>query len=351
MNINSFLNDAANLPTNAVEKLRLELQCRKEFEISFAIEFNLQQKVVENMAEAAYNFSNTVLGPKKIKKNPFNLYTKEMKNKRKLDRENYRLEEIIDSYNSMGPLEKDRYYKMAKEDSATLHQESSVSDVKRGAKSILTIMDTMKLSMNYNSLFLFWESDASSSQKIGRLLSGDTSSIFFKCIEEDGALKSFLEAMGNVERRPMREIQPATIAANDFRNKMNKRLISLFNEETGETRKSFPWKAIKNKKGTIRAVGWPEKVPFVPLSLMKDIEKEMLVDALDKGLISFSRSLNVTLCHHHHLVTCIKHLIEWPHKSCHKLLVIMHKQLKTDESASQDKSAMENNYLTILFEY
>ncbi|KAL0077474.1 hypothetical protein J3Q64DRAFT_1702865 [Phycomyces blakesleeanus] len=239
--------------------------------------------VVENMTEAAYNFSNTVLGPKEIKKNPFNLYTKEMKNKRKLDRENYRREEIIDLYNLMGPLEKGRYYEMAKEDSATLHQESSVPDVNRSAKSILTIIDTMKLSMNYNSI--------SSSQKIGRLLSGDTSSIFFKCIEEDGALESFLEAMGNIERRPMQEIQPVTIAANDFRNKMNKRLISLFNEETRETRKSFPWKAIENKKGIIRAVGWPEKMSFVPLSLMKDIVKEMLVDALDKGLISFSCSL------------------------------------------------------------
>ncbi|KAL0077319.1 hypothetical protein J3Q64DRAFT_1702973 [Phycomyces blakesleeanus] len=258
MNVNSFLNDAANLPTKAVEKLRLELQHRKEFEISFAIEFNLQQKVVENMAEAAYNFSNTVLGPKKIKKNLFNLYTKEMNNKRKLDNNtincidykvNYIHKEIIDLYNSMGPLEKSRYYKMTKEDSATLHQESSVSDVKRGAKSILTIIDTMKLLMNYDSLFLFWESGTSFSRKIGRLLSGDTSSIFFKCIEEDGTLKSFLEAMGNVERCP---------------------------KETGETRKSFPWKAIKNKKGTIRAIGWPEKVPFVPLSLMKDIEKEML---------------------------------------------------------------------------
>ncbi|KAL0077277.1 hypothetical protein F4703DRAFT_1934015 [Phycomyces blakesleeanus] len=220
MNVNSFLNDAANLSTNAV---------------------------VENMTEAAYNFSNTVLGPKEIKKNPFNLYTKEMKNKRKLDRENYRREEIIDLYNLMGPLEKGRYYEMAKEDSATLHQESSVPDVN--------------------------QSGISSSQKIGRLLSGDTSSIFFKCIEEDGALESFLEAMGNIERRPMQEIQPVTIAANDFRNKMNKRLISLFNEETRETRKSFPWKAIENKKGIIRAVGWPEKMSFVPLSLMKDISK------------------------------------------------------------------------------
>ncbi|KAL0086300.1 hypothetical protein J3Q64DRAFT_1698158 [Phycomyces blakesleeanus] len=205
--------------------------------------------------------------------------------------ENYRHEEIIDSCNSMGPLEKGRYYEMAKEDSATLHQESSVSDVKRDAKSILTIIDTMKLLMNYDSLFLFWESGTSSSQKIGRLLSGDMSSIFFKCIEKDGTPKSFLEAMGNVKRCPMQEIQPATIAANNFRNKMNKRLISLFNKETGETRKSFPWKTIKNKKGTIRAIGWPEKMSFVLLSLMEDIEKEMLVDALDKGLISFSCSL------------------------------------------------------------
>ncbi|KAL0080209.1 hypothetical protein F4703DRAFT_1796540 [Phycomyces blakesleeanus] len=179
-----FLNDAANLPTNAVEKLRLELQHRKEFEIRFAKEFNLQQKVVENMAEAAYNFSNT-----------------EMKNKRKLDRENYRRKEIIDSYNSMGPLKKGRYYEITKENSTTLHQESSVPDVNRAAKSILTIMDTMKLLMNYDSLFLFWKSDASSSQKIDRLLSGDMSSIFFKCIEEDGTLKSFLEALGNVKRR------------------------------------------------------------------------------------------------------------------------------------------------------
>ncbi|KAL0081436.1 hypothetical protein F4703DRAFT_1931036 [Phycomyces blakesleeanus] len=216
MNVNSFLNDAANLPTNAIEKLRLKLQRRKEFKISFAKEFNLQQKVVENMAEA------------------------KIKNKRKLDGENYRRKEIIDLYNSMGPLEKGRYYEMAKEDSTTLHQESSVPDVNHDAKSILTIMETMKLSMNYDSLFLFWESGTSSSRKIGCLLSGDTSSIFFKCIEEDGALKSFLEAMENVERCPMQEIQPVTIAVNDFRNKMNKRLISLFNEETGETRKSFP---------------------------------------------------------------------------------------------------------------
>ncbi|KAL0077740.1 hypothetical protein F4703DRAFT_1933597 [Phycomyces blakesleeanus] len=190
MNINSFLNDAANLPTNAV---------------------------VENMAEAAYNFSNTVLGPKKIKKNPFNLYTKEMENKRKLDSNTIN---CID-------YKKGRYYEMAEEDSATLHQESSVPDVNRGAKSILTIINTMKLSMNYNR---------------------DMSSIFFKCIEEDGALKSFLEAIGNVKRRPMREIQPATIAANDFKNKMNKCLISLFNKKPGKQENLSLGKQLKTKK-------------------------------------------------------------------------------------------------------
>ncbi|OAD72397.1 hypothetical protein PHYBLDRAFT_146590 [Phycomyces blakesleeanus NRRL 1555(-)] len=171
MNINSFLNDAANLPTNAV---------------------------VENMAEAAYNFSNTVLGPKKIKKNPFNLYTKEMENKRKLDRENYRREEIIDLYNSMGPLEK--------------------ADITR------------------------WQ------KKIPLLFTRNLLSLMSICIEEYGALKSFLEAIGNVKRRPMREIQLATIAANDFKNKMNKCLISLFNKKPGKQENLSLGKQLKTKK-------------------------------------------------------------------------------------------------------
>ncbi|KAL0075341.1 hypothetical protein J3Q64DRAFT_1701004 [Phycomyces blakesleeanus] len=161
----------------------------------------------------------------------------------------------------MGPVEKDRYYEMAKENFVTLHQESSVLEVNLGAKSILTIMNTIKLSVNYNNLFLFWESGTSYCQDIGRLF--------------------LLKLLGNVERRP------TTIAANEYRNKINKRLITLFNEETEELRKAFPWKIVKEHKDIIRVVRWPEKMPFKPLSSIKDIEKEILVDSLDKGLISF----------------------------------------------------------------